>query len=107
MKGVYFQRRSKPKYLFTWDVSCVLKFLSSLFPLNKLSLKLLTFQVVALIAVAAAPRASMDLDQMLVKENQVVFYFPYLLKTSPEGHSFSLRLSHYKDEKLCVMHTLL
>lgn len=111
MKGVYFQRRPKPKYLFTWDVSCVLKFLSSLFPLNKLSLKLLTFKVVALIALAAAPRAqtlvSMDLDQMLVKENQVIFYFPYLLKTSREGHSFSLRLSHYKDEKLCVMHTLL
>ena len=67
--------------------------------------------MVALIAVAAAPRAqtlvSMDLDQMLVKENQVIFYFPYLLKTSHEGHSLSLRLSHYKDEKLCVMHTLL
>ena len=57
MKGVYFQRRPKPKYLFTWDVSCVFKFLSSLFPLNKFSLKLLTFKVVALIALAAVPRA--------------------------------------------------
>ncbi|MCG7879448.1 MAG: tyrosine-type recombinase/integrase [Candidatus Thiodiazotropha taylori] len=111
MKGVYFQRKPKPRYLYTWDVSCVLKYLSSLFPLHKLSLKLLTFKVVALIALATAPRAqtlvSMDLDYMLIKENQVVFSFPDLLKTSREGHSFSLTLNHYKDEKLCVMHTLL
>ena len=111
MKGVYFQRQPTPRYLFTWDVSCVLKYLSTLFPLNRLSMKLLTFKVVALIALATAPRAqtliSMDLDFMLVKENQVIFTFPNLLKTSRVGQSYSLKIEHYKDEKLCALHTLL
>ncbi|MEW8548627.1 MAG: hypothetical protein AB2693_34430 [Candidatus Thiodiazotropha sp.] len=44
---------------------------------------------------------------MLVKENQVIFSFPELLKTSRIGHSYSLNLDHYRDEKLCPMHTLL
>ena len=80
MKGVYFCRKPSPKYLFTWDVTCVLKFLRSLFPLRKLSLKLLTFKVIALIALAVAPRAqtlvSMDLDYMIKGVNQVDFCFP-------------------------------
>ena len=99
MKGVYFQRKPNPRYLFTWDVSCVLKFLSSLIPLNRLSLKLSTFKVVALIALATAPRAqtlvSMDLDHMLTKDSQVIFTFPYLLKTSRNGHSYSLNIDHF------------
>ena len=69
MKGVYCHRRPSPKCLFTWDVSCVLQFLSSFYPLEELSLKLLTFKVTALIALAAAPRAPtlvyMNLDDML------------------------------------------
>lgn len=111
MKGIYFQRKPAPRYLFTWDVSCVLKYLSSLFPLEKLSLKLLTMKVTALIALAAAPRAqtlvSMDIDNMVTKHCQIVFTFPELLKTSRYGHSYSLMIDHFKDEKLCAMHTLL
>lgn len=84
MKGVYFKRRPKPRYLFTWDVSCVLKYLSSLFPLNVLTLKLLTFKVTALIALATASRAqtlvSMDLDHMVIVQNCVIFSFPNVLK---------------------------
>ena len=92
MKGVYFERKPNPRYMFTWDVSCVLKYLSTLVHLSKLSLKMLTFKVVALIALATAPRAqtlvSMDIDHMLMKENLVIFTFLHLLKTSHDGHSF-------------------
>lgn len=111
MKGIYFRRKPAPRYIFTWDVSCVLKFLSSLFPLESLSLKLLTMKVTALIALAAAPRAqtlvSMNIDNMVKRQCQLVFSFPDLLKTSRSGHSYSLVIEHFKDEKLCAMHTLL
>lgn len=111
MKGVFFQSPPKPRYLFTWDVSCVLRFLSSLFPLDGLSMRLLTFKVTALIALATAPRAqtlvSMDLDHMLLEQSSVTFCFPKLLKTSRVGHSFSLCIDHFQDESLCAMHTLL
>ena len=108
---VYFKRRPKPRYLFTWDVSCVLKYLSSLFPLNSLTLKLLTFKVTALIALATASRAqtlvSMDLDHMVIVQNCVTFWFPNVLKTTRMGHSYCLKIEHYSDERLCAMHTLL
>lgn len=113
MKGVFFQSPPKPRYQFTWNVSSVLKFLRTLFPLEGLSLKLLTFKLTALIALAAAPRAqtlvSMDLNHMLIQRNSVIFSFPVWLKTSRVGRrqSFSLCLEHFQDEHLCVFHTLL
>ena len=110
MKGVYCHRRPTPRYLFTWDVSCVLNFLSSLYPLEDLSLKLLTFKVTALIALAAAPRAQtlvyMNLDNMLTKRCEVTFTFPELLKTSKVGQAYILKIEHFRDETLCAMHTL-
>ena len=111
MKGVYFKRRPKPRYVFTWDVSCVLKYLSTLFPLSILPLKLLTFKVTALIALATAARAqilvSMDLDHMVIVQNDVIFSFPNVLKTTRKGHSYCLKIEHYSDESLCAMHTYL
>lgn len=112
MKGLFNKLLPKPKYSnFIWDVSVVLKYLSSLFPLDKLSLKLLTLKVTALIALSAAPRAqtiiSMNLDCMTVLNNKIVFQFKTLLKTSKQGKSYMLELLHFDDEKLCAMHTVL
>lgn len=111
MKGVFLKRSPRPRYIFTWDVQCVIKFLASLFPLEKLTLKLLTFKVTALIALATAPRAqtlvSMDLDYMVRDKNCIIFSFPNVLKTSRVGHSFSLKVEHFREESLCAMHTLL
>ena len=106
MKGVYCHRRPTPRYLFTWDVSCVLNFLSSLYSLEDLSLKLLTFKVTALIALAAAPRAQtlvyMNLDNMLTKRCEVTFTFPELLKTSKVGQAYTLKIEHFRDETLYI-----
>ena len=109
MKSVFFSRPPRPKYLVTWDVSIVLRFLKSLMPLSSLSLKLLTFKVVALVALATAPRAqtltALHLDNMIKERYALVFCFTDFLKASKEGHSFSLRVEHFQDESLCAMHT--
>ena len=111
MKGIYYKSPPVPRYVVTWDVSKVLTFLQSLFPLDKLSLKLLTLKLTALIALAAAPRAqtmvAMNLDFMLKEDKSVKFVFPCHLKNSRVGHSYCLVLEHYDKEELCVMHTLL
>jgi hypothetical protein len=113
MKGVFNVNPPKPRYRFTWDVSIVLKFLQTLFPLEKLCLKMLTLKLCALIALSSAPRAqtivSMSLDHVQYGKEVVTFFFPNLLKTTRSGRSntFVMNLEHYKDESLCVMHTLL
>ena len=111
MKSVFVCKKPKPKYLFTWDVSIVLKYLKSLMPLDKLSLKMLTLKTVALIALATAPRAqtlvSLNINNMFVEQQAVVFYFSNFLKTTRDGHKFSLTIEHFNDEDLCAMHTLL
>ena len=112
MKGLYNKLLPKPRYsTFIWDVSAVLKYLETLFPLDDLSLKLLTLKLTALIALSAAPRAqtiiSMNLDCMTVFSDKILFHFNTLLKTSKQGKNYVLELLHYENEKLCVMHTLL
>ena len=111
MKGLFNTLLPKPKYTFIWDVSVVLRYLSSLVPVEELSMKLLTLKLTALIALSSAPRAqtlvSLNLDYMTVLNNKVVFYFKNLLKTSKQGKSYVLELYHYGNESLCAMHTLL
>ena len=46
MKGIFKLRPAVPKYLKTWDVSVVLKYLISLSPAPLLSLKRLTLKLV-------------------------------------------------------------
>ena len=111
MKGLFHVNPPKPRYSCTWDVSKVLSYLSSLFPLDGLSMKMLTLKLTALIALSTAPRAqtlvSMNLDHMNVLESKVVFHFKELLKTSKLGKNFTLTLNHYENEALCAMHTLI
>ena len=111
MKGLFNVIPPKPRYQFTWDVSKVLTFLYTLFPLDELSLKMLTLKTVALIALSTAPRAqtlvSMNLQCMTVMSSKIVFHFNNLLKTSKQGKSFSLEIYHFDNENLCAMHTLI
>lgn len=111
MKGVFINKPHVPRYCFTWDVSVVIKFLESLYPLRSLSLKMLTLKLTALIALANAPRSqtlvALNLDHMVIEKDAIVFLFPSLLKTSRVGHNFSLKLEHFEKEELCTMHTLM
>ena len=111
MKSVFIHKPAKPRYFLTWDVSVVLKFLEGLMPLSGLSLKMLTLKTLALIALATAPRAqtlcALNLDNMLVEQQAVVFTFSNILKTSRTGQCYSLKVEHFRNEKICAMHTLL
>ena len=57
MRGPINRSPPKVRYSFTWEVKVVLDVSRSWSPLNSLSLKLLTSKLVALIALACAPRA--------------------------------------------------
>lgn len=111
MKGYFNQRTPRPRYNFMWSVSTVLNFLKTLYPLCDLSLKMLTFKVVALLALCSAPRAqtlvSLHVDSMKVFDNRISFVFHDLLKWSRPTHSFQMTLYHNEDERICPMHTLL
>lgn len=111
MKGFFNKRPPLPRYNFTWPVTKVLDYLKTLFPLCNLSLKMLTFKLVALLALSTASRAqtlvSLNIDCMRIFEDKVSFVFHDLLKTSRPRQTFQLNVFHSDDEKLCVMHTLL
>lgn len=111
MRSVFLHKPAKPRYIMIWDVSVVLCYLQKLMPLSRLSLKLLTFKTLALIALATAPRAqtlcSLTLDNMFIQQQAVVFTFTDILKTSKTGQYYSIRIEHYLEENICPMHTLL
>lgn len=107
MKGIFNQIPPRPKY--KWDVSDVLNFLRTLFPLCELSLKTLTLKVVALIALLLAPRAlvSMNIDSVNIYDNCITFVSENLLKTTRPSSSCCLNSYHFVQEELCVMHTFI
>lgn len=110
MKGLFNLRPNLPRYKFTWDVSKVLKYLKTLFPLNSLDMKHLTLKLCTLLALSTAARAqtlvNLNIKNMTFSSDRVVFYFSSLLKTSKPGKSFSISLERFKDEKICVVRTL-
>lgn len=111
MKGFFNSRPVKPRPIFVWDVSVVLKFLSTLFPVEELTLKLLTFKLIALIALTTASRAqtlsALDISLLSKFHDRYIFQFKQLLKTSKPGKPAPTCVLHrYIKEELCVIHTL-
>lgn len=84
MKGVFISAPPKPRYVFTWDVSVVFNYLKTLYPVESLSLKHLTFKTNAFITLASAPRAqtlvSIDLNYMTKTCNCISSCFPNIPK---------------------------
>ena len=84
----YFEkvRPTVIRYAVTWDVNKVLKFLSSWFPHNNLSLKQLTLKTCMLIALSSSDRAqtihSMRVDTCVCTARGVEFPIFSKLKTS-------------------------
>ena len=54
MKGVYNLRPGCWQYSQVWDISCVLQFLRKISPVSKLTLKMVTFKLVMLLALTLA-----------------------------------------------------
>ena len=57
MRGIFVLDPPRPIYARIWDVKVVLKYLKSLWPINKLDLKQLTFKLAMLMALITAQRA--------------------------------------------------
>lgn len=112
MKGFFNSKPPKPRYLFTWDVSKVLSFLKTLFPLEGLSLKMLTLKLVALLALTSASRVQslqyLNVNNLSISGDKAIFLITSLEKTSRRGKTSRKieLLRFHKDERLCVVKTL-
>ena len=56
MKGVFNSRSPSPRYSEIWDVQPVLSYLALMYPLDKLTLKELSFKLVVLLAITSGQR---------------------------------------------------
>ena len=85
----YKSRPNFPRYLVTWDVGIVLKFLAKWHPKENLSLKLLTLKTVSLVALTSSDRAqtihALRTDSVHVSSEGLEFVVPSVLKHSRRG----------------------
>ena len=95
----------------TWDVSVLLKFLSTQFPLDTLSLLELSRKLATLMMLLTGHRGqsifSLDKAACECKDESLIISFTELLKTSRPGrHCSEVVLPAYTpDKSLCIVHT--
>lgn len=111
MKGVFNIRPPLPRYQFTWDVSKVLKFLQTLFPLHSLDLKSVTLKLAALLALSSAQRAqtlvNLRIDSMSIEDKHVSFSVRTLMKTSKINNVvYRVKIDKFEQKELCPVYTL-
>ena len=113
MRGVFTRRPSLPRYSSTWDVSLVLNYLKTLVPVNSISFKHLTWNLVMLLALLTGQRGQtlhlMDLQFIKLTQNSINIQLMELLKTSKPGkHLAPLLLYEFEtDKRLCVVETMI
>ena len=110
-KGVSNLRPSRPRYTFTWDVDCVLSFIETLWPLSNLSLKLLTYRLIALLALASAQRTQtlkfLDVSMLKFDNSGATFRLKNLTKTDKPGRFSTIYFPTFENNvKLCPCKTL-
>ena len=90
MKNVFKNKPPKPKYCSTWKVGTALSFLGTIEPLQKLTVRQLSYKTILLLALTSAARAhelsALDLACSLKKEGTWEFSPPTHVKTSRPGH---------------------
>lgn len=111
MKGIFQEKPPRPKYTEIWDVSIVLSYLQTLSPVDKLSLKELTFKLVVLILLVSGQRGQtvhlLNIDHMTSVNNCYTFQIVDHLKQSRPGVKNPLvELRPFEDKTLCVVSTL-
>ncbi len=108
LRGVFLQRPALPKYLVTWDVSRVLKYLKTLEPIATISLKLLTMKLTMLIALLSGQRIQtihlIDIGNIEFRESVVIIRITDLVKqTRPGFHIGEISLPKFTvDSTICV-----
>lgn len=109
MRGVFNSRPTLPRYCMVWDVSVVLKYLTTLSPCRDLTLQLLTLKLVTLCALTTGQRCqtihSLDLDKCVITRTKAVFEVHSLLKHStPKRRNNTVIVPAYpEDRRLCVV----
>ena len=112
MKGIFQLRPATPRVCTTWQVGPVLRYLSSLEPLEELSLKVLSLKLTTLLALTSAARAheiaSLHLDHLSKKVDSCEFIIPTHVKNSRPYHpSRKIFLGRYQQDcSICVMRCL-
>ena len=107
LKGVFENCPSLQKYNSIWDVRLVLDYLKTFQNPENLPFKMLTLKLTMLLALISAQRCqtlqALSLDNMCCADEQIVFYFKTLLKTSRSGkHLMPLVIKAYlPDAQLC------
>ena len=100
---------AKPKYDQIWDVSVVLKHLSSLYPNETLSLKDLTHKVLMLILLVSSQRGQsihyLDLQHLTMEEDTYSFVIAEHIKTStPRNPHTRIDIAAYEpDSTICPL----
>lgn len=108
MTGVFNLCPPKSKYNETWDVSKVLCYLKTLSPVDRLSLKQLTWKLAMLIALTQASRSHslslITIDGLRQDQDSITVQYCGLLKQSKKGRDNPvLQLKKYTpDRRLCV-----
>jgi len=113
LKGAFRLRPTKPKYNFVWDTAPVLDYLSSLDPLDTLTLKALTLKLAGLLALATGQRlqtlAAIVIPNIRVSNEGIHIVITDVLKTTKPGNpNPSIFLPFLKQKPtLCVASVLL
>lgn len=111
MKGLKVEIPPKPRYSSTWDVGQVLDLISKWTQIETLSLKLLTYKLVSLLALSTAARSqtlkALRVDQVIINEDKIIFNCGDKLKNSKPGKDFLLELKTFVKPELCPVRTVL
>ena len=111
IKGIYNLKPPKPKYTHAWDVNTVLEKIRSWMPLKDISLKLLTFKTIMLLALSTAQRTqtlhSLNTEEMIWTQERVVLKINKLLKHNKEGQPLDeFEINKYKHPSICPYRSL-
>jgi integrase len=106
LKGVSRLRPPRPKYDSVWDASTILNLIKSWPKNEELSFKMLSYKLVALLALCSAQRvqtlACLNLDEINFKDSEVDIKVSSRLKTTKPGQGLSLHFSKFDDPVLCL-----
>ena len=103
----YLSRPTFTKYIVTWDVGKVLKFLASWHPASSLSIKQLTLKTAAIVALTSCDRAQtlhlLSVEHVHISAHGLEFVIPQVLKTTRRGQPAQVvTCVSWDDERLDV-----
>lgn len=109
MKGVFQSRPALPRYSKTWDVKIVLNYLEAL---QNTSLFQISCKIAMLFLLLSAQRCQtlhlIEMGDVEIEENQLRIFPNHLLKQSKPGkHLDVMVFKSIKNEKLCIVKTML